>query len=85
MMTPASNTEVILAKVCPLLLVLTFDALLALTIGKLVFSLPLRGSMLVSFSPTSTMPSFVQWLSYLNPLRYFALGLSRGIAQRSGL
>lgn len=85
MMTPASNTEVILAKVCPLLLVLTFDALLALTIGKLVFSLPLRGSMLVSFSPTSTMPSFVQWLSYLNPLRYFALGLSRGVAQGSGL
>jgi ABC-2 type transport system permease protein len=36
MMTPASNTEVILAKVCPLLLVLTFDFLLALTIGRLV-------------------------------------------------
>ncbi len=123
MMTPASNTEVILAKVCPLLLVLTFDFLLALTIGRLVFSLPLRGSLLVflsiavlyfwvsisigillgsfakseqqaqlmaffinpplvelsgAFSPTSTMPSFVQWLSYLNPLRYF-VEVCRGV------
>lgn len=24
-----------------------------------------------AYSPTSTMPSFMQWLSYLDPLRYF--------------
>ncbi len=116
MMTPASNTEVILAKVCPLLLLLTFDAGVALLVGKLVFSLPLRGSLVVflsigvlyfwvgisigilfacyakstqqaqllaffinpplvllsgAISPISAMPNFMQWLSYLNPLRYF--------------
>jgi ABC-2 type transport system permease protein len=31
-----------------------------------------------AFSPTSTMPSFVQWLSYLNPLRYF-VEVCRGV------
>jgi ABC-2 type transport system permease protein len=122
-MTPASNTEVILAKVCPLLLLLTFDAGVALLVGRLVFSLPIRGSLLVFFSigvlyfwvsisigillasfaksqqqaqlmaffvnpplillsgaysPTSTMPSFVQWLSYLDPLRYF-VEICRGV------
>lgn len=123
MMTPASNTEVILAKVCPLLLLLTFDAGVALLVGKLVFSLPIRGSLLVfliigalyfwlaisigillasfaksqqqaqlmsffiiqplillsgAISPTSTMPSFIQWLSYLDPLRYF-VEVCRGV------
>lgn len=123
MMTPASNTEVILAKVCPLLLLLTFDALVALLVGKLVFDLPIRGSLLVflsirviyfwvsisigillasfakseqqaqmmaffinppltllagAFSPISTMPSFMQWLSYLDPLRYF-IEVCRGV------
>lgn len=123
MMTPASNTEVILAKVCPLLLLLTFDALVALLVGKLVFSLPLRGNLVVFFSigvlyfwvgisigilfacyakstqqaqllaffinpplvllsgaisPISAMPNFMQWLSYLNPLRYF-VEVCRGV------
>ena len=128
MMTPASNTEVILAKISPLLLVLIFDALVALLVGKLVFSLPIQGSLLVFlsigviyfwvsisigillacfakseqqaqmmaffvtppltllagvFSPLSTMPSFMQWLSYLDPLRYF-VEICRGVfAQRS--
>jgi len=116
MMTPTSNLEVILAKICPLLLLLTFDSFVALLVGKLVFNLPFRGSLLVflimavlyfwvsisigillaSFtkseqqaqllaffttpslillsgapSPTSAMPNFMQWLSYLDPLRYF--------------
>lgn len=123
MMTPASNTEVILAKVCPLLLLLTFDAGVALLVGKLVFSLPIRGSLLVFFSigalyfwvaisigillasfaksqqqaqlmsffviqplillsgaisPISTMPNFMQWLSYLDPLHYF-VKVCRGV------
>lgn len=123
MMTPASNTEVILAKVCPLLLLLIFDAFLALLVGRLIFSLPIRGSLLVflligalyfwvaisigillasfaksqqqaqlmsffviqplillsgAISPTSTMPRFIQWLSYLDPLRYF-IEVCRGV------
>lgn len=50
MMTPAANTEIILAKVCPLLLLLTLDAAIALLVGRLVFQIPLRGSLLVFFS-----------------------------------
>ncbi len=116
MMTPASSTEIILAKICPLLVLLTFDAAIALLVGKLVFNLPIRGSLLVFFSigilyfwvgisigillacytkseqqaqltafflnpplvllsgaisAISNMPRFMQWLSYLDPMRYF--------------
>lgn len=122
-MTPASNTEVILAKVCPLLVLLTVDVLIALSISKLAFGVPLRGNLLVflmvavlyfwvgisigiliaSYSkseqqtqltaffvnpplvllcgattPISSMPTFVQWLTYLDPLRYF-IEVCRGI------
>lgn len=123
MMTPASNTEIVLAKVCPLLLLLTCDSLIALLVGRLVFNLPIRGNLLVflsigiiyfwvsisigillasiarseqqaqlmtffvnppliilsgAYSPTSGMPSFIQWLSRLDPLRYF-IEVCRGV------
>jgi len=123
MMTPVSNTEVILAKVCPLLVLLTFDASIALLTGRLVFNLPIRGSLLVFFSigilyfwvgisigillacytkseqqaqltafflnpplvllsgaisAISNMPRFMQWLSYLDPTRYF-VEVCRGV------
>ena len=116
MMTPASSTEILLAKISPLLILLTFDLLLALAIGRLVFGMPFRGNLLVLLSiailyfwvgisigiliasyakseqqsqlitffvnppivllsgatyPISSMSTFVQWLTYLNPLRYF--------------
>ncbi|ARV58154.1 ABC transporter permease [Nostocales cyanobacterium HT-58-2] len=122
-MTPASNTEVILAKVCPLLVLLTVDVVIALSVAKLVFGVPLRGNLLVflmiavlyfwvgisigiliasyskseqqtqltaffvnppltllcgAMTPISSMPTFVQWLSYLDPLRYF-VEVCRGI------
>lgn len=123
MMTPASNTEVILSKVCPLLILLTVDVLIALTVAKLVFGVPLRGNLLVflmiavlyfwvgisigiliatyskseqqtqltaffinpplvllcgATTPISAMPTFVQWLTYLDPLRYF-VEVARGM------
>jgi ABC-2 type transport system permease protein len=123
MMTPASNTEVILAKVAPLLVLLIFDALLALFLIRTVFHVPFRGSLFVflaigivyfwisisigillassakteqqaqlmaffinpplvllsgATTPTSSMPTVVQWLSYLDPLRYF-IEVSRGV------
>jgi ABC-type multidrug transport system permease subunit len=116
LMTPASNTEVILAKIAPLLVLLTFDAVMALMVGKIAFNLPFRGNLLVflsismlyflvgisigimiacyvksqqqaqliSFfispplillsggnSPIASMPTYMQWLSYLDPLRYY--------------
>jgi ABC-2 type transport system permease protein len=116
MITPASDTEVILAKIFPLLILLTCNSVVALVIGRLFFDLPFHGNLLVytsvaalyfwvvicigillacytrselqalmstafinpplvflagPFSPISAMPNFIQWLSYLNPLRYF--------------
>ncbi|MEA5625949.1 ABC transporter permease [Nostoc sp. UHCC 0251] len=116
MITPASDTEVILAKIFPLLILLTCNSLVALVIGRLFFNLPFNGALLVyttiavlyfwvvicigvllacftktelqallstafvnpplvflagPFSPISAMPDYMQWLSYLNPLRYF--------------
>lgn len=123
MMTPASTTEVLLAKIIPLLILLTFDMLVALAVGRLVFGMPFQGNLLVLLSiaiiyfwvgisigiliasyakseqqsqliaffvnpplvllsgatyPISSMSTFVQWLTYLNPLRYF-VEVCRGI------
>lgn len=122
-MTPASNTEVILAKICPLLILLTGDVLIALVLTKLVFNVPLRGNLFLFLSvtilyfwvgisigiliatyaksqqqaqltaffinpplvmlsgattPITAMPTFMQWLTYLDPMRYF-IEVSRGI------
>ncbi|MBO3458584.1 ABC transporter permease [Aetokthonos hydrillicola Thurmond2011] len=122
-MTPASNTEVILAKVSPLLILLTLDLFIALSIARLVFGVPFQGNLLVfvmiavlyflvgisigiiiaTFSksqqqtqlsaffinpplvilsgattPISSMPTFVQWVTYFDPLRYF-IEVSRGV------
>ncbi len=122
-MTPASDTEVILAKVCPLLIMLTVDVFIALSVARLIFDLPFRGNLLLliiiamlyflvgisigiliaSYSkseqqtqltaffinpplvllsgattPISSMPTFMQCLTYLDPLRYF-IEVCRGI------
>jgi ABC-2 type transport system permease protein len=63
-MTPASNTEVILAKICPLLILLTIDDVIALTVSKIAFNLPLRGNLFLFLS-----------ISIL----YFFVGISIGI------
>lgn len=122
-MTPASSTEVILAKISPLLVLLTFDAIIALLVGRIAFNLPFRGNFLVFLSisilyffvgismgiliasyakseqqallttffvnpplvllsggnfPILAMPTFMQWLSYLDPMRYF-IEVCRGV------
>ncbi|MBO3460492.1 ABC transporter permease [Aetokthonos hydrillicola Thurmond2011] len=122
-MTPASNTEVILAKISPLVVLLTVDLFIALTIAKQVFGIPFRGNLPVfvviavlyflvgisigiiiatfsksqqqtqlsaffinpplvtlsgAISPISSMPTFLQWLTYLDPLRYF-IEVCRGV------
>jgi ABC-2 type transport system permease protein len=115
-MTPASDIQVILAKICPLLILLTIDVFIALSVARLVFGVPFRGNLLLfiiiavlyflvgisigiliasyaksqqqtqltaffinppltilcgATTPISSMPTFVQWLTYLDPLRYF--------------
>ncbi len=123
LMTPASNTEVLLAKLSPILVVLLFDSMIALLLGHLVFGVPVRGSLLLfleigviyfwvgisigillasftkseqqaqliaffinsplillsgAISPLTPISRFMQWLSYLDPLRYF-VEVCRGI------
>lgn len=44
LMTPAEAWEILLAKVVPLFVLLMGDVLLALTIGRIIFSVPFRGN-----------------------------------------
>lgn len=116
LMTPASGTQLILAKICPLLIILFVDVLIALSVARLIFDVPFRGNLLLfmvisvlyflvgisigvliatyatsqqqaqliaffinpplttlcgATTPISSMPTVVQWLTYLDPLRYF--------------
>lgn len=45
LMTPASSGEIITAKIAPILLLLSADIMLAVLVGRLVFDLPVRGSL----------------------------------------
>ena len=49
LMTPAGNSEIIIAKVAPIFLLLSFDIGLALFVAKLAFGVPVRGSLLLFF------------------------------------
>ncbi|MBR8832926.1 MAG: ABC transporter permease [Stigonema ocellatum SAG 48.90 = DSM 106950] len=53
LMTPAANWEILLAKIVPLAFLLMGDVFLALTLGRLVFDLPFRGSFLLFFALSS--------------------------------
>lgn len=44
LMTPAADWEILLAKIVPLFLLLIGDVLLALLLGRSIFSVPFRGS-----------------------------------------
>jgi len=47
LMTPSEAWEILLSKVVPLFVLLMGDVLLALTIGRLIFDVPFRGSFLL--------------------------------------
>ncbi|PYS90532.1 MAG: ABC transporter permease [Acidobacteria bacterium] len=49
LMTPAEASEIITAKIAPLFLLLCGDVLLAITVGRVVFGVPVRGSMILLF------------------------------------
>lgn len=50
LMTPAEAWEILLAKIVPLFILLMGDVILALSIGRLVFSVPFRGNALLFLS-----------------------------------
>jgi ABC-2 type transport system permease protein len=53
LMTPAESSEIIIAKVAPLFLLLAIDIGLALGVARLVFGVPVRGSLLLFFLSAS--------------------------------
>ena len=50
LMTPAEASEIITAKIAPLFILLSADVGLALIVGYVVFSVPVRGSLLLLYS-----------------------------------
>jgi len=53
LMTPAGSSEIIIAKVAPIFLLLAVDIGLALLVARLVFGVPVRGSLLLFFLSAS--------------------------------
>jgi len=49
LMTPAQAGEIVTAKIAPLFVLLSTQIVLALTVGRLVFGLPLRGNLVLLF------------------------------------
>lgn len=123
LMTPATGSEIIIAKVLPIFLLLAIDIGLALFVARLAFDVPVRGSLglfflasslcvicgiglgmmiatftrtqqqaqLMSFftnpplailsgatTPIEAMPTWLQPITSLNPVKHFAI-ISRGI------
>jgi ABC-2 type transport system permease protein len=50
LMTPATDAEIVFAKVAPIFLLLALDIGLALGVARLVFAIPMRGSLLLFFA-----------------------------------
>lgn len=53
LMTPAESSEIIIAKVVPIFLLLALDIGLALLVSRLAFGVPMRGSLLLFFLSAS--------------------------------
>jgi len=49
LMTPAGSTEIIAAKIAPIMLLLSADILLAVFVVRLVFDVPVRGSLMLLY------------------------------------
>lgn len=49
LMTPAGSAEIITAKIAPILLLLSLDIFLAVGVGRIVFGIPVRGSLLLLY------------------------------------
>jgi ABC-2 type transport system permease protein len=53
LMTPATDAEIVFAKVAPIFLLLALDIGLALAVARIVFDIPMRGSFPLFFSAAS--------------------------------
>lgn len=130
LMTPASTTDMVVAKIAPLFALLVVMSLLAIGIMRLFFAVPVRGSMLLlilsaalcilcgigigtfvatitksaqqaqltaffinpplstlsgSLTPVEAMPSWLQPVTWLNPIRHFGIIARATLMKGSGI
>jgi ABC-2 type transport system permease protein len=130
LMTPASTTDIVIAKITPLFVLLMVMATLAICIMRLFFNVPIRGSLLLlvlssalcilsgigigtfvatftksaqqsqmtaffinpplatlsgSLTPVEAMPSWMQPITLLNPIRHFGIIARATLLKGSGI
>jgi ABC-2 type transport system permease protein len=130
LMTPASTTDIVIAKISPLFAMLIVMALMAVGIMRLFFAVPVRGSMLLvilsaalcilcgigigtfvatitktaqqaqmtaffinpplatlsgSMTPVEAMPTWMQPITWLNPIRHFGIIARATLMKGSGI
>jgi len=130
LMTPASTTDIVVAKITPLFLLLMVMVLLAVGVMRLGFDVPVRGNMLLvilsaalcvlcgigmgtflatftksaqqaqltaffinpplatlsgSMTPVEAMPSWMQPVTWLNPIRHFGIITRAVLLKGSGI
>ncbi|MGA2133471.1 MAG: ABC transporter permease [Bryobacteraceae bacterium] len=130
LMTPASTTDIVIAKIVPLFFLLLVMATLAIVIMRLFFAVPVRGSLILlvlsaalcilcgigigtfvatftksaqqaqmtaffinpplatlsgSLTPVEAMPSWMQPITWLNPIRHFGIIARATLMKGSGL
>jgi ABC-2 type transport system permease protein len=130
LMTPASTTDIVVAKIAPLFAMLMIMSLFAVGIMRLFFAVPVRGSMLLlvlsaalcilcgigigtflatvtksaqqaqmtaffinpplatlsgSMTPVEAMPSWMQPVTWLNPIRHFGIIARATLMKGSGI
>ena len=130
LMTPASTTDIVIAKIVPLFALLMVMATLAIGVMRLIFAVPVRGSLLLvalsaglcilsgigigtfvatftksaqqammtaffinpplsvlsgSLTPVEAMPSWLQPITWLNPIRHFGIIARATLMKGSGI
>jgi len=130
LMTPASTTDIVIAKIAPLFVLLMVMATLAICFMRLFFAVPFRGSLLLialsaglcilsgigigtfvatftksaqqsmmtaffinpplsvlsgSLTPVEAMPSWMQPITWLNPIRHFGIIARATMMKGSGI
>ncbi len=130
LMTPASTTDIVIAKIAPLFVLLMVMATLAIGVMRLIFDVPVRGSVVLlalsaglcilsgigigtvvatftksaqqammtaffinpplsvlsgSLTPVEAMPSWMQPITWLNPIRHFGIIARATLMKGSGI
>ena len=130
LMTPATTTDIVIAKIAPLFVLLMVMATFAICVMRLFFNVPVRGSLILvglssalcilsgiglgtfvatftksaqqsmmtaffinpplsvlsgSLTPVEAMPSWLQPVTWLNPIRHFGIIARAALMKGSGI